>query len=202
MKEVLPGVFTWAWPSPEKKLDFNGWYLKAADGHAIVDPPPCEESVFAAIEEMGELKAILLTNKDHTRRAEEFAERLRVPILIHSADAPLVSSSVRIGGLFRHGDELPGGLEAVRVADAKSPGECAFLLRRANAIIIGDALIGNPAGQLTMLPPAKFPDFDKAREGVRAILKLPFDGVLVGDGTPIPRGGRKALEEFLNRSAR
>jgi len=97
------------------------------------------------------------------------------------------------------GEELPGGLEAWRVADAKSPGECAFLLRDANALILGDALIGKPSGELNLLPASKFADPAKVVEGIRALLKLPFDAVLVGDGTPIPKGGRKAIEEFLKR---
>ncbi len=198
MKEIVPGIFTWAYASPEKGIDFNGWYVPSPDGGAVVDPAPCKEKTFSEIEKRGGAKAIILTNKDHVRRAEEFAARFRAPILIHSADAPLMT--IRIGGLFKHGDELPGGLQAVRLADAKSPGECAMLVRRANTIILGDALIGKPAGRLNMLPPDKYPDPARAREGVRALLKLPFDAVLVGDGVSVPKGGRKAVEEFLART--
>jgi hypothetical protein len=41
---------------------------------------------------------------------------------------------------------------------------------------------------------------DKARDGIRTLLKYSFEGVLVGDGESIPRGGRRAVEEFLARS--
>jgi len=198
MKEILPGISTWAHFSEEKKINFNGWCIAAKDGTVIVDPPQASEEEIEAIEAMGTVTAVILTNKDHVRRCDEFAGRFRAPVLIHQADAPLVS--IRIGGLFKNGDELPGGLEAVRVNDAKSPGECALLLRRSNAIILGDALIGKPAGQLNLLPPEKFADAARAREGVRALLKLPFDAVLVGDGVPILKGGRKAIEEFLART--
>jgi glyoxylase-like metal-dependent hydrolase (beta-lactamase superfamily II) len=198
MKEILPGVFTWSRFSEEKQYDFNGWYVASGAVRTVVDPPPCSEEVLAEIERRGGPGAIVLTNRDHTRAADVFAARFRAPILIHQADAPLVT--VRIGGVFRHGEELPGGLRAVRVADAKSPGECGLLLRAANAIILGDALIGVPAGRLSMLPASKFADPAKAREGVRALLDHPFDAVLVGDGAPIPRGGRRAVEEFLART--
>ena len=78
--------------------------------------------------------------------------------------------------------------------------DLAFLIRRSNAVIIGDAIIGKPPGQLSLLPAEKFSDAEKAREGIRIILKYSFDAVLVGDGDPIPRGGRKAVEEFLTRA--
>ena len=198
MKEILPGILTWSYLSPEKKIDFNGWYVASSSEPVVVDPVWCSDEVLKEIEERGAPKAIVLTNKDHVRDADHFASIFRAPVLIHQADAPLVGS--RLGGLFKHGDDLPGGLHAIRVADSKSPGECAFLLRRANAILLGDALIGKPAGELNLLAPEKFADPAKAREGVRALLAYPFDGVLVGDGVSLPKGGRKAIEEFLART--
>ena len=198
MKEILPGVFTWAWLSPEKKIDFNGWYLATPDEPILIDPPHCPEAALDEIEQRGAPKAILLTNKDHIRQAEAYAGRFRAPILIHQADAPLLAG--RIGGVFKHGDDLPGGAHAIRIPDSKSPGETAFLIRRANAVILGDALIGRPEGQLNLLPAERLADVTRAREGIRVLLKYSFDGVLVGDGAPIPRGGRRAIEDFLARS--
>ncbi|HXI01926.1 MAG TPA: hypothetical protein VNI57_02010 [Candidatus Saccharimonadales bacterium] len=198
MIEILPGIFTWAFESVEKKIMFNGWYLATPGEPVLVDPPPCPEKDMEEIEQRGIPKAILLTNKDHVRASQEIAAQFRAPILIHQADAPLVAG--RIGGVFKHGDDLPGGIHAIRLPDGKSPGECAFLLRRANAVILGDALIGKPAGQLNLLPPEKFADAVKAREGIRVLLKYSFDGVLVGDGESIPRGGRRAIEDFLARA--
>jgi glyoxylase-like metal-dependent hydrolase (beta-lactamase superfamily II) len=198
VKEIVRGVFTWSHFSAEKQLDFNGWCLPSKDGTIVVDPPQASEETLKEIEKLGHVNSIVLTNKDHVRRSDEYAARFRAPILIHQADAPMVS--IRIGGVFKSGDALPGGLEAWRVADAKSPGECALLVRDANALILGDALIGKPKGELNLLPASKLADPAKAIEGIRALLKLPFDAVLVGDGTPIPKGGRKAIEEFLKRA--
>lgn len=197
MNEILPGIFTWAWHSPEKKLDFNGWYLATPGEPVLVDPPECPDEALAEIERRGAPKAILLTNKDHLRMSDVYAGRFRAPVLLHQADAPLLEG--RIGGVFKHGDDLPGGVHAVRIPHAKTPGETAFLVRRANAVILGDALIGKPPGQLNLLPAEKLPDAAKARDGIRTLLKYSFDGVLVGDGESIPRGGRRAVEEFLAR---
>lgn len=198
MNEILPGIVTWAWRSPDKQIDFNGWYVSSGSEAVLVDPARCGDDVLEELGTRGAPGAILLTNKDHVRDSERFAAAFRIPILIHQADAPLVS--LRIGGLFKHGDDLPGGLQVVRIADGKTPGECAFLIRRANAILLGDALIGRPEGQLNLLPPEKYADPARAREGIRALLQYSFDAVLVGDGSSILKGGRRAVEEFLART--
>lgn len=197
MREIVPGVLIWSLTSPEKQLTFNGWYVWDKGGGVLVDPPRGAQSVFDAIDGRRPPTAILLTNKDHVRSSEEYARRYRVPILIHQADAPLAEA--RIGGTFKHEEELPCGLQAIRIPDAKSPGECAFLLRRANALIVGDAVIGKPAGAVSMLPDEKFADPAKAREGVRTLLAYPFEALLLGDGEPIVEGGRKALSDFLGK---
>jgi len=197
VKKILPGIHTWSHHSTKKRIAFNGWCLSGAEGTVLVDPPPADGRTIKAIEKMGPVKAIILTNKDHVRASDELAGHFRAPVLIHHADAPLVT--LRIGGLFVDGEMLPGGLQVIHVSGAKSPGECALLFPPAKALILGDALIGKPKGKLTMLPPEKFPDPSKAVEGVRALLEHAFDAVLVGDGAPIVKGGRKAIEDFLER---
>ena len=197
MREILPGVLTWTLMSQEKKIAFNGWYVWDDREAVIVDPPRGAQAVFDAIDGRRPPSAILLTNKDHVRNSEEFARRYRVPILIHQADAPLAEG--RIGGVFKHEEDLQAGLKAIRVPDGKSPGECAFLLRRANALIVGDAVIGKPAGSVSMLPDDKYADPEKARAGVRTLLEYPFEALLLGDGDPIVEGGRKALTQLLGK---
>ena len=73
MKEILPRVYTWAWPSQEKTIDFNGWYVATPGNAAVVDPAPCHDDVLDEIERLGSPQAIILTNKDHTRQSERFA---------------------------------------------------------------------------------------------------------------------------------
>jgi glyoxylase-like metal-dependent hydrolase (beta-lactamase superfamily II) len=105
-----------------------------------------------------------------------------------------------IDRMFTHGARLAGGFEAIEIPDSNSPGESAFLLRDRKCLILGDALIGKPAGQLNLPPPDKLKNPRKAKEGIRVLLDYPFDVVLVGDGTSILQGGRKAVEAFLERS--
>jgi len=105
---------------------------------------------------------------------------------------------IKVDRTYKGGDHLPGGVTAIHVPDGKSPGESALLLGRGKGILfLGDALIGKPPGRLSLMPPEKYKDPSKAREGIRVLLDYKFDSILVGDGASILTGGKRAVEEFL-----
>jgi len=197
MKEIAAGIRTWSIFSQEKKIDFNGHLVAGGDGCVLIDPPPMTESDRQEADGMGAMLAIIITNRHHTRDAAAAAAHWGAPILIHEADAAGLPPGVRIGGTYRDGDHLAGGLTVMGLADQKSPGESALLCTRANALILGDALIGAPPGSLRMLPDDKYADPAKARAGLKRLLDLRFDALLLGDGASIPQGGRRAVESFL-----
>lgn len=198
MREILDGIYTWSWFSEEKQIAFNGLYVRSAGESVVVDPPPYEQSDLRHMEEIGAPEAILLTNVHHARRSGDLARHFGIPIKIHRADASSVD--LPIAATFENGDHLGGGLVAVHVPDSKSPGETAFHHPSAGVLIVGDALIGKPAGEVSMLPPQKFPDPARARDGLKRLLDVSFDALLVGDGEPILHGGRKAVQDFLRTS--
>ncbi len=199
MKEIAAGIWTWSVFSQEKRLDFNGHLVAGGNGCVLIDPPPMTDADRLEADGMGPKLAIVITNRHHTRDAAAAAARWGAPILIHEADATGLPSGVRLGGTYRDGDHLAAGLIVVGLADQKSPGESALLCARANALILGDALIGAPPGSLRMLPDDKYADPVKARAGLRRLLDLRFDALLLGDGASIPRGGQQAVESFLRR---
>jgi predicted GNAT family N-acyltransferase/glyoxylase-like metal-dependent hydrolase (beta-lactamase superfamily II) len=197
MQQLVDGVYTWAWMSPEKGYDFNGWYVDLGEGAVVVDPPPCASEVLDQMAALGAPARVILTNKDHTRRSREVARRFGIPIAIHEADAPLVDFTPDV--TFRDGEAVGGGLRAVHVPDAKSPGECALFHAGRRLLIVGDAVIGRPPGGLSMLPDSKFADPQAARRGLARLAALDFDALLVGDGTSLPTGGRSALRALVGR---
>ena len=199
MKEIASGIRTWSIFSQEKKLDFNGHLVSAQDGCVLVDPPPMTDGDRQEADGLGPMLAIVITNRHHTRAAAAASAHWGVPILIHEADAAGLPPGVPIAGTYRDGDQLAGGLVVVGLRDQKSPGESALLCARANALILGDALIGAPPGSLRMLPDDKYADPAKARGGLKRLLDLRFDALLLGDGASIPQGGRRAVESFLRR---
>ncbi len=196
MKEILPGIFQWSWFSQEKGMDFNGHLIVEGDERVIIDPPPMSPVDQSQIERYQPIGFILITNRDHVREAETCRKIFRAKLLVPEKDAPEIL--IQVDGTYKNGDGLPCGLKAIHIPDAKSPGECAFLLNRGKGILIlGDALIGNPPGKLNLLPPDKFADPKKAKEGLKGLLEASFDAILIGDGVSILTQGKKAVQDFL-----
>ena len=79
----------------------------------------------------------------------------------------------------------------------KSPGEIALHDPARRLLIVGDAVIGNPPGRLSLLRERVMDDPARLRESVRRLLELDFDGLLVGDGPPIRTGGHERLRELV-----
>jgi glyoxylase-like metal-dependent hydrolase (beta-lactamase superfamily II) len=99
---------------------------------------------------------------------------------------------------FKDGELLPGGIWVVQLPHQKSPGESALFLQQGKGVLlVGDGVIGHPAGTLRLLSPEKYSSIAQAREGLRRLLKYAFDSLLVGDGTSILTGAKPVLEQML-----
>ena len=198
MREIAPGIFTWSVFSQEKGIAFNGHYVSNSQGRVLVDPPAMDDADAAWIETAGFPEAIVITNAHHTRSALTSAARWRIPILLPEKDVTLSPPETRMGGVHHDGDRLPAGLIVIGLDAQKTPGESALLCEASLTLIVGDALIGKPAGSLAMLPPQKFADPVSARAGLGRLLDFNFEALLLGDGASIPRGGKAALTQFLS----
>jgi len=198
MRTLFEDIWAWSVYSKEKRLDFNGHVLSGRDGTVVVDPPALEESDLESLRRAPAPFHVVLTNKDHYRDSQAIRLQLQAEIWIHEADAGMLEEPP--DRTFTDGESLPGGLRAVHVPDNKSPGETALHLdRHGGILILGDALIGQPIGELSMLPENKYADHRKAKEGIRALLEPSYLTVLVGDGASIFRNGRDAVQRFLDR---
>lgn len=196
MKQLLPGIWQWSWFSEEKKLDFNGLFLTVGEHRVLVDPPPMAADDLDRIRMGGQVDYILISNRDHVREAVTYQKEFRCQVLVPDVDAP--EMALKADRTFKDGELLPGGMWIVRLKDQKSPGESALFLQQGKGImIVGDALIGRSPGKLTMLPPERYADAAKAREGLRRLLKYNFDTLLVGDGASILAGAKQAVEHAL-----
>jgi glyoxylase-like metal-dependent hydrolase (beta-lactamase superfamily II) len=195
MKRIADGIHQWSVFSADKQYDFCGLHLALDSGPVLIDPPPMSPEVAAAIDNLGAPARIYLTNKDHRRDAPAARERFGAPIAIHHLDRPLLDCAA--DETFDDGDLLGGALEVLRVPASKSPGESALYWRARDILILGDALIGNPPGALSMLPDAKFSDPALARrEAARVVGALTPTMILVGDGVSILQDAPAALRTF------
>jgi glyoxylase-like metal-dependent hydrolase (beta-lactamase superfamily II) len=163
----------------------------------LIDPPALSEEDRKEIEALGRPHRIYLSNKHHTRSSAVLRAHFHCPLYIHEDDAPLME--IPVDGTFSDGEILENELEAVRIPDAKTPGECAFYWKKNGVLIVGDAVIGKPPGALSLLPDEKFRDPQRFKQGLLVLRGLEYDTLLVGDGSSLLSGARPIVEAFLQQ---
>jgi glyoxylase-like metal-dependent hydrolase (beta-lactamase superfamily II) len=196
LREIVPEVFTWSWFSERHGYDFNGYLFRHASGNLAVDPVEIPKGVLDELTAIG-VSAILLTNRNHTRAGRELREATGARVAIHPADAPHARAQGAVLDDELHVGERIGPLFVLSAA-GKSPGEVAFHWPERKILVIGDACVGRPPGECALLPDNVIDDPAALRRSlVRLARETDFDVLLMGDGAPIVRGGRAALERLV-----
>jgi glyoxylase-like metal-dependent hydrolase (beta-lactamase superfamily II) len=195
MREIVDGIVTWAWHSEPHGYDFNGWFVRHPGGNLCIDPVEPSAEVLDLLAREG-VARILLTNRNHVRSANLVHERTGAPVSIHPADAAYArAQGARIDGEL-HAGERVGPFEVVGVP-GKSPGEVALHCARRRRLVVGDAVVGNPPGALSLLREKVMDDPARLRDSVRALSALDLDTVLTGDGVPILHDAGARLRELV-----
>jgi len=195
VRELLPGVLTWPWRSERHGYDFNGTLVLCAEGNLCIDPVDPPDEVLDRLAKDG-VARIVLTNRNHVRAANRVRERTRASVAIHPADAEYArGQGAIVDADLAIGEEL-GPFRVVGVP-GKSPGEVALHDAERRLLLVGDALIGNPPGRISLLSERVMDDPARLRASLRRLLELDFDALLVGDGVPILSGARERLAELV-----
>ncbi len=195
MRELLSDIFIWPWFSEPHGYNFNGHLIRHAEGNICIDPVEPGEEGLDEIARLG-VARILLTNRNHSRAANEVRERTGARTAIHPDDAPhardqgaLLDDALAVG-------QTIGPLVVVG-APGKSSGEVALHWPERRLLIVGDAVIGNPPGRCGLLGEQVMDDPERLRQSVRRLLDLDFDTLLVGDGEPILEDAKARLEALV-----
>ena len=199
MIKLLDDIYTWSVFSDEKQLNFNGWFIQnqsSSFGNVVIDPPQPSEKDLTQMQKMGGVQQIIITNQHHLRRASIIQKKFNPKLQINSADAGKIE--LNCDSNFSNGEILAGLLKAVVVPNNKTPGETALYWAERKILFVGDALIGDPAGKLRFLPEKMYADVQHARDGIKTLLDLDFDTLLVGDGDSILSGAKTAITELIN----
>jgi len=196
METILGDVLTWSWFSEPHGYNFNSLLISAPDGNLCIDPVEPDDQVMSELVRRG-VSRILLTNRNHVRAANQVRERTGALCYISLEDAAHAKAQgAVIDGEIRAGERI-GGLEVVEVS-GKSPGEVAFLWTVRKALIVGDAVIGNPPGRLSLLRERVMDDPARLRRSVEQLLALDFDTMLVGDGVSVTGDAKQRLKELVD----
>lgn len=195
METILGDVLTWSWFSEPHGYNFNGLLIPDRAGNLCIDPVEPSEEVLTELARRG-VSQILLTNRNHVRATNRVRERTGARCHIHPEDAAYAKKQgCALDGEIRTGERI-GALQAIAVS-GKSPGEVAFLWPERKALIVGDAVVGNPPGRLSLLRESVMDDPPRLRHSVEGLLALDFDTILVGDGVSVIRDAKDRLKELV-----
>ena len=195
MREILTGIYSWPWFSEPHGYNFNGHFIRHADGNLCVDPVEPSEEDLEELARQG-VARILITNRNHSRAANKIRARTGARTAIHPADAPHArSEGAELDDELKIGDKV--GPFVVVGAPGKSPGEVVLHWPERKILLVGDAVVGDPPGKCKLLPDKVVDDPQRFRESVRALLALDFDILLVGDGAPILQSAKERLQELI-----
>jgi len=195
MRAIVEGVLGWSRLSAPHGYDFNGYLVRHPTGNVCVDPVEPDAEELAVLEREG-VAHIVLTNRNHARRADLVRARTGAPVLIHPADA----AHARAQGATIDGELHPGaqvGPFTVVAVPGKSPGEVALHCPRRQLLVVGDAVIGTPPGRLSLLREQVMDDPARLRASVRILAALGVDTLLPGDGAPILRDAGRCLRDLV-----
>jgi glyoxylase-like metal-dependent hydrolase (beta-lactamase superfamily II) len=190
IEEVVPGV--WRWSIHDERIDFLGaaYAVKKDDGVAMIDPLPLER---AALDELGDVGAIVLTCGSHQRCAWRYRRELGAPVY-----APALSKEIDEEPDVRYGDgdSLPGGLSAVFTPGAGTT-QHTLLLGDPKVAFVPDMLVETPDGRVAMLASRWMYDPEEARRSVEKLLDLDFDVLCLAHGGAVTDGAKDALRAAL-----
>jgi glyoxylase-like metal-dependent hydrolase (beta-lactamase superfamily II) len=208
MREILPGIFTWGSTYADRPWDLNGYAIRLDGCTVLVDPPAPGEDDWPSFDLIKPIAKIVLTNRDHIRDAELLRTRCAAR-LVAGADEVTQLAPIAIDEAVREGDLIAGALRVIHLP-GKSAGEIGLYFDPAHhavsremggILLLGDAIIGNPPGALSLIPEPKLDDPSKLKRSLRKLLDYDFDVLLLCDGQPVLRGGKLKVAEFLNTLA-
>jgi uncharacterized cupin superfamily protein len=195
----IPGLFVWSVWQPDRNVFFNSHFIKHADGNVLVDPLIGSDEDLAAMRDMGGISLVVITNRDHERKARDFASAFSAKVAASELDAPLMRGP--IDRIVRDGEEFAFGARVVALYGLKSPGEFALHFARQKTALVGDALWGDPAGSVRLLPDSKLIDPKAAVASLRKLWEMRLDTLLVGDGASIFGDADRIIGDYLQSRA-
>lgn len=176
LESVAPGVLLWRAYDASIKTELFATGLSTPAGTCLIDPIPLAPGATTTLTNVA---GIVVTNENHDRSANDFAERFQVPV--YSALS----------------ESFPEGLTAIPIEGA-APGEIAVHAAAANGVmVIGDALINFDPYGFTFLPAKYCTNPKLMRKSLAKLLDYPFERMLFAHGMPIQAQAHKRLAALL-----
>jgi Metallo-beta-lactamase superfamily len=178
------------------KAELYSTFLMASDGSYLVDPIPLQRGALDELIGSGQVAGIIVTNSNHHRSSEKFAEHYSIPIFARGEafphKPPLQFRSVS------DGDRIYEELTVIGL-DGAADGEIALHYPPdGGTFIIGDALINFEPYGFTFLPAKYCSNQKQMRRSLRKLLAYKAERMFFAHGTPILSDASPKLRAFLD----
>ena len=211
LTKLTPHLFTWVevhGAARNQAYNWNSFFVQDESNRVrvLIDPLPLSESEIQQIDELGGPTHLMLTCAYHERSLTEFKRRWDCKVLIH--ENQVQDAEFAFDDTFADRDVLWDLVEVVRVPDVRHGEEVSFYLRpHGGAFIFGDLLSGGrkdsgiPDGNVGINAPEYLVDLDTARLSLRILLHFDFNLMCFGHGSPVVRGAKEVLRQFIECDA-
>ncbi|MDQ3724917.1 MAG: MBL fold metallo-hydrolase [Actinomycetota bacterium] len=196
-EELRPGLWRWTAHHEEWKKEVAAVAVVTAEDLVLIDPLLIGEQWEQLDAALGSRRLhVLHTIHWHVRSTAEIAARFDgARIWAHSRNRAATARRAPVTDVFRAGEELPAGLQAL---EARPRSEVLFWEPRSRALIVGDALLGDgeKGSGLHTCPASWLPEstnLGELRSALRTALDLPVEIVLPSHGSPVLSNAKKEL---------
>lgn len=194
--ELSPALTIWHRYDPTAKVDLFATKITTTLGACLIDPIPIPPAILSDLIASDRVIAIILTNGNHLRAAEDFSRQFDVPIYAHAGAVADLTCKAAVE--TADGDRIALSLETITL-DGAAPGEIALHSgAEGGTLILGDALINMGSLGFTFLPAKYCTNPKLMRKSLRKLLRYPCERILFAHGTPIVSQARSRLAELLN----
>ena len=200
MEELKPGLWTWTAPHPAWTPEAEGWEREvrsyaydAGDSLVLFDPLVSADEVAKLA--AGRPVVVLLTCRWHVRSSSDLVQRLGATVHAPAGVDGLAVATVP----YELGEDLAGDVEP---QVGGYPDEATLWLREHAALVVGDVFLGGERG-FHVQPDSWLTDgmtHDGLRDGLRPLLELPVEMLLVTHGNPILGDAHATLERAIEET--
>jgi hypothetical protein len=193
--QIADGAFSWQTYDKTVKADLFSTGLETPAGTWLVDPIALAPEALPSLRARRPVSGIFVTNVNHSRAADQFAQMFAVSIFSHAAISNSTDFPTATG--LQDGKVFSEGLTAISV-DGGPAGEMALHYDEGEGtMVLGDALINFEPHGFGLLPAKYCLDAKLMRQSLSKLLDYSFERMFFAHGTPILRGARARVEQLL-----
>ena len=189
---VVDGVWHWEVANSNIGGATSSCHELAVDGEAVlIDPLRLEPEALAALPRP---TAIVLTARCHQRSAWRYRTEFGAPVWAPEGAA---QADEEPDHRYQDGDELPGGLRALRTPGPEPVHYCVWRQTAPSVLFCSDLLSADADGRLRFVPAEYHDDPAETRRSVERLLDVPFEVLCLDHGPPLVHDSKRAIRELL-----